>query len=196
MTNDENKQEGSTGDDVLDSVGAAERRLKEMFEGETLENEETEQAAELITEEVPQEKTDQESGSPRSEASNEDATAYMPQHEVGGDISADDWDETGTHVLTDEERAAQADSFSSLDIDQLNLWFMGIIAGKAWQDMGLIPGANNLILKNLPECQKAIDTIETLFKLSRHSLEEAEQKEIETLITDLKMNFVDQSKTP
>ncbi len=74
----------------------------------------------------------------------------------------------------------------------------GLLATKAWEALGLVPDpATQKIERKLDEAQLAIDAAAALAELIRPLVSEHERREIETLVTNLRLNFVEQkSKTP
>ncbi len=78
-----------------------------------------------------------------------------------------------------------------LQIKDLVLSFIGILAESSWQYMGLV--ANSItgkIHKDMDEAKLAIDTIDLLFENIRGKLREEEIRTIERTIDDLKVNYV------
>ena len=75
---------------------------------------------------------------------------------------------------------------------------MSLLAGKAWEAMGLVPDpSTKKVERRLDDAQLAIDAAAALADLVRPRLPDNERREVETLITNLRLNFVEQkSKTP
>jgi len=75
---------------------------------------------------------------------------------------------------------------------------LSLLAAKAWEALGLVPDpATQKIERQLDEAQLAIDAAAALAELVRPRVSERERREIETLVTNLRLNFVEQkSKTP
>lgn len=76
--------------------------------------------------------------------------------------------------------------------------FLSMLAAKAWEAMGLVPNpATKQVERKLDEAQLAIDAAAALADLIRPRVGERERREIESLITNLRLNFVEQkSKAP
>lgn len=77
------------------------------------------------------------------------------------------------------------------DVKYNLLYFIQIMISNTYTYLGLvpIPGTEEVMLK-LDEARKAIDLIDVLFGYGDSILEEADQKEIEAAITQLRINYV------
>ena len=76
----------------------------------------------------------------------------------------------------------------------LLMWFLGLLAAKAWEGMGLIPdAATGKIQKNLEDARIAIDAYAALLDVMRERLDNAQRREVETVLTTLRLNFVEKS---
>lgn len=65
------------------------------------------------------------------------------------------------------------------------------LEGKAWAYLGLIGHPETKKLKkDMNEARLAIDSIEALFKLMESLLNDEEKKDIQTRLTNLRLNFV------
>lgn len=65
------------------------------------------------------------------------------------------------------------------------------LEGKAWAYLGLIGHPETKkIKKDLNEAKLAIDAIDALFKLTEPLLSNEEKKDIQTRLTNLRLNFV------
>ncbi len=75
---------------------------------------------------------------------------------------------------------------------------LSLLAAKAWQAMGLVPDpATKQDVRKLEDAQIAIDAAAALAEVIRPRVADAERREIEALITNLRLNFVEQkSKAP
>jgi hypothetical protein len=70
---------------------------------------------------------------------------------------------------------------------------VSLLANKAWQAMGLVPDpATKAIERRLDEAQLAIDAAAALVDLLRPRVADRERRELETLIANLRINFVEQ----
>ncbi len=75
--------------------------------------------------------------------------------------------------------------------------FLGVLASKAWEGMGLIPNpATNKIEKDMPGARTAIDAYAAIFEVVRPQVEDQQRREMETLLTTLRLNFVEKSSGP
>ncbi len=75
---------------------------------------------------------------------------------------------------------------------------LSLLAAKAWEAMGLVPDpATRRVERKLDDAQLAIDAAAALAEIVRPRVAESERREIETLVTNLRLNFVEQkSKMP
>jgi len=80
------------------------------------------------------------------------------------------------------------------DVPSLARIFISMLAESAWQNLGLIarPGTTKVSL-DLKQVKLAIDSIDSLFTNLSGELEEGEKKEIQGLLTNLRLNFVEKS---
>ena len=73
-------------------------------------------------------------------------------------------------------------------------WCVSLLATSAWQAMGLIPDpATNAVERHLDDARLAIDATASLIELLRPRASEAERRELENLLANLRLNFVEQS---
>jgi hypothetical protein len=84
------------------------------------------------------------------------------------------------------------------DAPALVMTCLSLLATKAWEAMGLVPNPRTKqIERNLDDAQIAIDAAAALAGVLKPRTAEAERREIETLLANLRINFVEQkSKTP
>jgi len=76
-------------------------------------------------------------------------------------------------------------------------WFLGLLAAKAWEGMGLVPNpATNKLQKNLEDARSAIDAYGAIFEVIRLRMDDQPRREMETLLTTLRVNFVEKSAAP
>jgi len=88
-----------------------------------------------------------------------------------------------------EDQAAQV----PLRAPDLARWCITLLATSAWQAMGLIPDpATHRVERNLDDARLAIDAAAALLQTLRPRLPDAEQREFDTLLTNLRLNFVEQ----
>ncbi len=91
------------------------------------------------------------------------------------------------------EPAGETEGSALPDATALVATCMNLLAGKAWEAMGLVPNpTTKKVERNLEDARLAIDAAAALADLVRPRLPENERREIETLITNLRLNFVEQ----
>ncbi len=72
-------------------------------------------------------------------------------------------------------------------------WFVGVLAGSAWQHLGLVPHpTTNKIEQNFDDARLAIDAVAAVVDLLRPRLDDRQRREMEALLADLRLNFVEQ----
>ena|SRR3990170_7382526 len=72
-------------------------------------------------------------------------------------------------------------------------WCVTLLATSAWQAMGLIADpSTHRVERNLDDARLAIDAAAALLEHLRPRLPDAEQREFDTLLTNLRLNFVEQ----
>jgi hypothetical protein len=83
----------------------------------------------------------------------------------------------------------------SADVYTVVTWMIGMLASSAWQTMGLqIDQSSGKIEKDLVQAKVAIDCVMALAdRISAH-MDESGKRELRGLISDLQLNFVNQSK--
>ena len=92
------------------------------------------------------------------------------------------------------QEAEQEREVVQLAIRDLVRIFIAELSMRAWIHMGLIANpTNNLIVKDLPQARLAIDCVAALFEKIAPSLTPAERDELQRMLTDLRLNFVQQS---
>ncbi len=93
-----------------------------------------------------------------------------------------------------ESGASQAVPLAALTTTDLVHSFLSLLALKAWEGMGLVPNAlSGKTQKNLDEARLAIDAYAAIFEILRSRIEEGARREMENLLTTLRLNFVDKS---
>jgi len=77
---------------------------------------------------------------------------------------------------------------------ELLRWCVSLLATSAWQAMGLIPDpATRAVERNLDHARLAIDATASLIEHLRPRVAEAERRELDTLLANLRINFVEQA---
>jgi len=85
---------------------------------------------------------------------------------------------------------------ASLDVYSLLGLFVGIVAEKAWQTLGLRtkPGTDK-VETDFDQARVAIDTVGFFAEKLRLRMSEDEKRRLEGLVADLKLNYVRLTKT-
>ena len=93
-----------------------------------------------------------------------------------------------------EAGASQAVPLAALTASDLLHSFLSLLALKAWEGMGLVPNAlTGKTQKNLDDSRLAIDAYAAVFEVVRARVDEGPRREMENLLTTLRLNFVDKS---
>jgi len=72
-------------------------------------------------------------------------------------------------------------------------WCISLLAASAWQAMGLIADpSTHRVERSLDDARLAIDAVAALVEQLRPRLSDAEGREFDTLLTNLRLNFVEQ----
>ncbi len=70
---------------------------------------------------------------------------------------------------------------------------ISLLAMQAWEAMGLLPDAvTKKVERRLDDAQLAIDAAGALIDVIRAHLTDAERRELDTLLTNLRLNFIEQ----
>ena len=114
-----------------------------------------------------------------------DLSATQPE----GESSRADADQPVT-----EPEGAQAVPVGALPTGDLLVWMLSILAAKAWEGMGLVPNPlTKKVEKNLDEARLAIDAYAAAFEVVRLRVEDQPRRDMESLLTTLRLNFVEKS---
>jgi len=82
-----------------------------------------------------------------------------------------------------------------LPLPTLFTWFIGILNGKAWEYLGLMMNPETKeVNQDLVQARISIDSIEFLFEKIKDELGEEEKVQLENLLANLQMNYVEKSK--
>lgn len=102
--------------------------------------------------------------------------------------------ETGPEGTSPSGSDQQVIPLAALAARDLLMWFLSLLAAKAWEGMGLVPNpATNKIRKDLADARIAIDAYGAIFDALRAHIDEQPRREMETLLTTLRLNFVEKS---
>jgi hypothetical protein len=97
------------------------------------------------------------------------------------------------HEHDEPQGQAESPEQAPLRAPDLVRWCVTLLATSAWQAMGLIPDpATHRVERHLDDARLAIDAAAALVEHLRMRLPETEQREFETLLTNLRLNFVEQ----
>lgn len=92
-----------------------------------------------------------------------------------------------------EPEPAERPTGERLTAEAALLTCISLLASKAWEALGLIPDpVTKKVERHLEEAQLAIDAAAALVDIMRSRVPDAERRELETLITNLRVNFVEQ----
>jgi Domain of unknown function (DUF1844) len=93
-----------------------------------------------------------------------------------------------------EAGASQAVPLAALTTPDLVHSFLSLLALKAWEGMGLVPNAlTGKTQKNLDDARLAIDAYASVFEVLRSHIDEGPRRDMQNLLTTLRLNFVDKS---
>lgn len=82
-----------------------------------------------------------------------------------------------------------------LPLPTLFTWFIGILNGKAWEYLGLMMNPETKeINQDLGKAKISIDSIEFLFEQIKDKLEVEDKKQLENILANLQMNYVERTK--
>ncbi len=89
--------------------------------------------------------------------------------------------------------AAQPAAAERVDARAVVLTCISLLASKAWEAMGLVPDpATKKLERHLDEARLAIDAAAALVDMIKEQLQDRERRELETLLTNLRLNYVEQ----
>jgi len=102
--------------------------------------------------------------------------------------------EGGAEATTAQPTATtQPTAAERVDARAVILTCISLLASKAWEAMGLVPDpATKKIERHLDEARMAIDAAAALVDLIKEQLQDRERRELETLLTNLRLNYVEQ----
>jgi len=94
-----------------------------------------------------------------------------------------------------KEEEKQEESLKEPDLATLFIWFISMLSGKAWEYLGLIMNPETKeINKDLKKAKIVIDTIAFLFYQIKDALNKEDFNRIESLLANLRMNYVEKLK--
>lgn len=109
----------------------------------------------------------------------------MEEHTTSGNTTAETpRSETEGHETAEQYRA---------DASSLILTCVGLLASKAWEAMGLVPDpATVKVERRLDDAQLAIDGAAALIELVKTRVGDGERRELNTMLMNLRLNYVEQ----
>jgi len=133
-------------------------------------------------------------GPPPGDESGTADTAREPEAANQEGAGAEPGAEADQSATTPEGAERQAVPLHALRTHDLLVWMLSILAAKAWEGMGLVANPmTNKVEKNLEEARLAIDAYAATFEVVRVRVEERPRRDMETLLTTLRLNFVEKS---
>lgn len=92
-----------------------------------------------------------------------------------------------------EPETPEEEPLPPIEVPALIMLFINQLAAISWQRMGLMPDSlSGKIEKNLDEARLAIDSVAALAGTLSPALPASEQRDLQTLISNLRLNFVRQ----
>lgn len=94
------------------------------------------------------------------------------------------------------EAEEPSEQIPALDAYSTLRWCIGLLSAQAWQWLGLVayPGSGE-VKKDLEQARLSIDSVAALVERLAPRVEESEKRELENLVSNLRLNFVNQSQT-
>ncbi|GAB4115993.1 MAG: hypothetical protein Kow00103_11260 [Candidatus Caldatribacteriota bacterium] len=95
----------------------------------------------------------------------------------------------------EEKEKEVGEETKELDLPTLFIWFISLLSGKTWEYLGLIMNPETKqVNQDLKKAKISIDTIAFLFEQIKGFLSGEDFNRIETLLTNLRMNYVQKLK--
>ncbi|HER25310.1 MAG TPA: DUF1844 domain-containing protein [Candidatus Atribacteria bacterium] len=102
-------------------------------------------------------------------------------------------DEIKEKTKKDEKKPEEG--FKEPDLPVLFVWFISMLSGKAWEYLGLIMNPETKeINKDLKKAKIVIDSLAFLYDQIKNDLNPEDFKRIESLLANLRMNYVEKLK--
>lgn len=93
-----------------------------------------------------------------------------------------------------DEAGAHAIPAAALPAADLLVWLLNLLAAKAWEGMGLVPNpVTQKVQKDMGEARLAIDAYAAILDTVRAHIEDQPRRDLETLLTTLRLNFVEKT---
>jgi hypothetical protein len=127
--------------------------------------------------------------SPPPGGTSDDVLKGAPNPEASGEPPSGSSGQPGSG-----DAGPQAIPLAALSASDLLAWVMSLLAAKAWEGMGLVASpVTSKVEKNMDEARLAIDAFAAVFAVVRTRIEEPAQREMENVLTTLRLNFVEKS---
>ena len=94
------------------------------------------------------------------------------------------------------EEAAQAhphEEVPEVDVYSMLSYFIGMLGAQVWQWLGLMKSPSGELSKDLTQAKIAIDSIAALSDQLKDRLSPKEQQELQDMLANMRINFVQQS---
>lgn len=103
-------------------------------------------------------------------------------------------EEMGKTEMTQEEREKlQEEVEKSLQFKNTVVYILRTLVDQTWIHLGMVPNPiSGLTVKNIEEARKLIDLFALIRENTTEEFDEQSSKEIERLLADLKMNYMNQ----
>jgi len=116
----------------------------------------------------------------------------IKEEKIRKDIKEEEKEEVKEKAKEEEKRE---EPLKELDLNTLFVWFISMLSGKAWEYLGLIMNPETKkINKDLKKAKISIDTIAFLFDQIKDGLNKEDFNRIESLLANLRMNYVEKLK--
>lgn len=155
---------------------------------------------------APEEKPEPSAGSPAEAAPGAEPQAAEPQRSESGPAGPARSEPRATEPPPTDSAsgadsaegadagASQAVPLAALTTTDLVHSFLSLLALKAWEGMGLVPNAlTGKTQKNLDDARLSIDVYASVFEALRSRVDEGPRRDMENLLTTLRLNFVEKS---
>lgn len=99
-----------------------------------------------------------------------------------------------TTAASEEEREDREETPHDINVQTLVSFFVAELAARAWIHMGIQQNpVTGLVVKDLPQARMAIDCTAALVEQISPTLDEPGRRELQSLLSTLRINFVQQS---
>lgn len=115
--------------------------------------------------------------------------------ELTEEATRDKAQKQGSEQHPQSEAAQEEPPIEPIDAESLIKSFISMLSVHAWQWLGLVKNPiTGQIEKDLAQAKLAIDTMAALISCVESRLEPAERTEMQTVLSNLRLNFVKQSQ--